>query len=63
MKFKSQTALLWFVIAFIIASRSDATFSFQTLSSFTSLSKTLWFVGGFITGILTVYIFRETDKK
>ncbi|NBB30823.1 hypothetical protein [Cellulophaga sp. BC115SP] len=63
MKFKFPTALLWFVIAFIIASRSDTTFSFQKLSPFTSLSKTLWFIGGFMTGILTVYLFRETDRK
>ena len=63
MKFKSQTALLWFVIAFYMASSSDATFSFQKLSSFTRLSKTLWFVGGFMTGVLTVYLFRATDRK
>lgn len=63
MKFKSQTALLWFVIAFYMASSSDTTFSFQKLSSFASLSKILWFVGGFMTGLLTVYLFRETAKK
>ncbi|MDI9876241.1 hypothetical protein [Flectobacillus rivi] len=63
MKFKSPTTLLWFVIAFYMSSSSDATFSFQKLSPFTSLSKTLWFIGGFMAGILTVYLFRETDRK